>query len=317
MNELMKTLLALPEQASSVAYGIDVLHYVVIGVSVLGAVGVTLAVAVLLLRFHRRHGYTPPRRARRVSVWAEAFVIGGLLLMFVVFWIVGFLQFVTLRTPPANAMDVYVVGKQWMWTFAYPNGAASIGDLYVPVHRPVRLVMTSRDVIHSFFVPEFRVKQDVVPGRTTTMWFEATKPGTYQVLCTEYCGTEHSRMRGRVIVLEEAAWTRWLEGAGEDRTQLAAVGARIAAQRGCLRCHSVDGVPHLGPTWAGVFGTTVPLAGGASIRVDEAYLTESMMDPQRRLRLGFPPTMPTYRGLLDAGEVAALVEYIRSLADTP
>jgi cytochrome c oxidase subunit 2 len=314
MNELLRKMLALPEQASTMAFEIDVLHYVVILTALLGAFGVTSAVAIMLLRFHRRPGYTPPRRPRRVPVRVEVMMIGGLLGMFLVFWVIGFRQFVKLQNPPRDAIDVYVVGKQWMWTFAYPNGAASIGDLYVPANRPIRLILTSRDVIHSFYVPAFRVKQDVVPGRTTFVWFDVKQPGTYNVFCTEYCGTEHSRMRGRVIALDEGAWTRWLEDAEQHSGALANIGERVAAQRGCLRCHTVDGTPHIGPTWAGAYGTLVALADGTTVRADEAYLTESMMDPERRMHRGFPPVMPSYRGLLDAGEVAALVEYIRSLA---
>ncbi|HVK88671.1 MAG TPA: cytochrome c oxidase subunit II [Kofleriaceae bacterium] len=317
MNELFRRLLALPEQASTVALGIDVLHYVVISIAVLGAVAITAAVAVLLVRFRRRPGGTPPApRPRRIPVWVEGVVIGALLAMFVVFWLIGFRQFVHLRTPPRDAMDVYVVGKQWMWTFAYPDGNASTGDLYVPAGRPVRLLMTSRDVIHSFYVPAFRVKQDVLPARTTTVWFEAEQPGTYDILCAEYCGTEHSYMRGRVVVLDDAAWARWAETRphGED---LARYGERVASERGCLRCHTVDGTPHLGPTWAGVYGTTVTLNDGSRVRADEPYLTESMMDPERHLHAGFPAIMPSYRGLLDAGEVAALVHYIRSLPAHP
>ena len=313
MNELLRRLLGLPEQASSIAYGIDVLHYVVITISVLGAAGIAIAVAILLFRFRVRRGPAPPHRHPRAPAWIEAVVIGGLLAMFLVFWIVGFRQFARIRTPPPDAIDVYVVGKQWMWTFAYPDGTATIDDLYVPVGRPVRLLLTSRDVIHSFYVPAFRIKQDVLPGRTTVAWFEATRAGPHQLLCTEYCGLEHSMMRGRVIALPAAAWARWAEGRPAPAQDLASAGGRIAAERGCLRCHTVDGAPHLGPTWAGVYGADVPLEGGGTIRADEAYLTESMMDPERRLHAGYQPIMPPYRGLLDGAEVAALVEYIRSL----
>jgi cytochrome c oxidase subunit 2 len=213
-------------------------------------------------------------------------------------------------------MDVYVVAKQWMWTFAYPDGNASEGDLYVPAGRPVRLLMTSRDVIHSFYVPAFRVKQDVLPGRTTSLWFEARHPGTYDIMSAEYCGTEHSYMRGRVVVLAEDAWAKWAEARphGDD---LVTTGERVASERGCLRCHTVDGTPHLGPTWAGLYGSTVEMTDGSRIHADEAYLTESMMDPERHIHAGFDRIMPSYRGLLQAGEVAALVQYIRSLPAHP
>jgi cytochrome c oxidase subunit II len=317
VNELMRAMLALPEQRSTVARGIDYLHYAVITTSMVGAIAVTAIVAILLVRYRQRPGGTPPApRPRRIPVWIEGVVIGGLLAMFVAFWLIGFRQFVELRTPPRDAMDVYVVAKQWMWAFAYPDGNATNSDLVVPAGRPVRLLMTSRDVIHSFFVPAFRVKHDVLPARVTSVWFQADMPGEYDILCTEYCGTEHSMMRGRVIVLDESAWARWSEdrARGED---LAAAGARVASERGCLRCHTIDGAPHLGPTWAGLYDAVIDLTDGTRLRADEAYLTESMMDPSRRIRIGFAPVMPSYRGLLDASEVAALVHYIRSLPRHP
>ncbi|MBA3538630.1 MAG: cytochrome c oxidase subunit II, partial [Deltaproteobacteria bacterium] len=261
MNELFRTLLNLPQQASTVAYGIDVLHYVVITISMLGAAGVALAVGIFLLRFRRRPGGPHQHRVRRVPLWAEIVAIGGLLAMFLVFWAVGFKQYVVLQTPPANAITVYVVAKQWMWQFAYPDGQATQHDLYVPVGRPVKLVMTSRDVIHSFFVPDFRIKWDVLPRRTSVTWFEATEAGPHEILCTEYCGLEHSRMRGRVIALAPDDYARWAEAttkpAGAD---LASMGAKVAIERGCLRCHTIDGTPHLGPTWAGVYGSKIELA---------------------------------------------------------
>jgi cytochrome c oxidase subunit 2 len=320
MNELFRTLLDLPPQASSVAREIDVLHYVVIGTSVVGAVGVALATAWFLLRYRGGRLVDSTRgRLMKPPLAVEIGVVVALLALFLAFWVIGFRQFVTLRTPPANAMDVYVVAKQWMWEFAYPDGTASNGDLYVPVGRPVRLLMSSRDVIHSFYVPSFRVKQDVVAGRLTFTWFEATRPGTYDILCAEYCGPYHSAMRGRVVVLSAEdfeAWHQLQERQGGDaRERLAQVGERIAAERGCLRCHTVDGTPHLGPSWAGLYRSEIPLVDGRTVIVDDAYLTESMMDPLAKVHRGFTPVMPSYQGLLSAGETAALVEYIRSLAE--
>ena len=205
-------------------------------------------------------------------------------MLFLVFWVIGLREFVRLRVAPEGALTVYVTAKQWMWKFAYPEGARSIARLYVPVGRPVKLVMTSRDVVHSFFVPSFRVKQDVVPGRYTTLWFEVVAPGTYPVLCTQYCGTGHSMMRAEVVALRPADFERWLDGEQEpeggriagpvyvepdlglmdvappEQTSLAREGVRVAANHGCLRCHTLDGTPHLGPTWAGLYGARVPLS---------------------------------------------------------
>jgi cytochrome c oxidase subunit 2 len=190
----------------------------------------------------------------------------------------------------------------------------------VPVGRPVKLVMTSRDVIHSFWVAEFRVKQDVVPGRMMLTWFEATRPGTYDILCAEYCGPYHSTMRGRVIALPPEDFDDWqrqqLESVPPDqRESLALQGERVAGERGCLRCHTVDGTPHLAPSWAGLYHSHIPLVDGRTVLVDDAYLTESMMDPLAKVRRGFTPIMPSYLGQLSASETAALVEYIRTLAD--
>ncbi len=323
MNELYRTLLNLPPQASTVARHIDYLHYVVITTSVLGAVGVAVATGWFLYRYRASR---VPEGARshieHVPFSLELVVVGGLLGMFLLFWLVGYRQFVHLRTPPQGAMDVYVVAKQWMWAFAYPDGSASNRDLYVPVGRPVRLLMTSRDVIHSFWVPPFRVKQDVVPGRMTFTWFEARTPGTYDIMCAEYCGPHHSRMRGRVIVLAPDDYAAWQEGqwqaaqaeAGGAPANLAQLGERVAAERGCLRCHTVDGTPHLGPSWAGLYHAPIQLADGRTVLVDDAYLTESMMDPLAKVHRGYAPVMPSYLGLLSAAETAAIVEYIHSLA---
>jgi cytochrome c oxidase subunit 2 len=234
------------------------------------------------------------------------------------------MQYRTLQTPPPNAIPIYVTAKQWMWKFAYPDGPTSSDVLAVPVGRPVKLIMTSRDVIHSFYVAEFRIKQDVVPGRTLTTWFEAIEAGTYDVLCTQYCGTRHSLMRAQIVALSEADYARWLDaarsplalrGAKGDGQGLAEQGHRIAAERGCLRCHSTDGTAFIGPTWANAFGRQRRTADGREVLVDEGYLTESMMDPRAVIAAGFAPVMPSYQGALTPTETSAIVEYIRSLRD--
>ncbi|MBZ0235929.1 MAG: cytochrome c oxidase subunit II [Deltaproteobacteria bacterium] len=319
MNEMLRVLLALPPQASTVARELDTLHYVVITISVLGAVGITVAVALFLVRYGHSVEQGKAERAlggRRAHVpfALEIIVVAGLLGLFVLFGVIGFRQYVHLRRTPPDAMPIYVVGKQWMWSFAYPDGTATNGDLYVPVGQPVELLMTSRDVIHSFFVPAFRVKHDVVPGRMTRMWFEVERPGVYDAYCTEYCGLSHSRMRARVIALPPDEFAAWSERRA-DVVDLAARGQRVAAEAGCFRCHTVDGTPHLGPTFAGLYGSRVPLAGGGSVVVDEAYITESMMEPARRLHEGFAPIMPSYMGVLPAPDTAAIVEYVRSLGE--
>jgi cytochrome c oxidase subunit 2 len=303
-----------------------------------GAVAVTLGAFIFVVRYHVRGtdaDLTRREPAPRVPAWLEAGVVTSLFGLFILWWLIGYAQYVRLRVAPPDTLDIYVTAKQWMWKFAYADGHHTLGTLYVPAGRPVKVILTARDVIHSFYVPDFRIKQDAVPGRYTTAWFTVEGPGTHQILCAEYCGTGHSRMRGEVVALAPADYARWLESGPprpehdpledepalverlvpRDPRDLERAGERAAAARGCLRCHTLDGTPHVGPTWAGVFGSVVPLADGSSALVDEAYLTESMMDPQVKIHRGFPPVMPTYQGLLPSGETAAIVALIKSLRD--
>ena len=324
MNELLRRLLNLPSQSSSVARGIDTLHYVVILTTVAGATLAAAIAAVFLLRFRRRTRAIPLTPRVVVPTWLEVTVIATLLALFFAFWVVGFRQYRELESAPPDAMPIYVTAKQWMWEFAYPSGPTSANVLTVPVGRPVKLIMTSRDVIHSFYVPAFRIKQDVVPGHITTAWFEAIEPGAFDVMCTQYCGTRHSLMRAQVVALAAEDYARWLDaaraplvlaGAKGDGQGLADRGRQVAAERGCLRCHSVDGSPFIGPTWANAFGRKRRTADGGEVLVDEAYLTESMMDPSAVIAAGFQPVMPSYQGLLTPADTAAILEFIRSLRD--
>jgi cytochrome c oxidase subunit 2 len=339
VNEFLRRILFLPLQRSTIALDLDVLHYVVIAVTMAGATAVAAFAAYFMIKYRRRsHDLAGPFPGATVRppVSVEVGMIVLLTVLFLVFWVVGAQQYVRIRISPEKATVVYVTAKQWMWKFAYPEGPSSIARLYVPARRPVRLVMTSRDVIHSFFVPDFRVKYDVLPGRYTTLWFEATEPGTYPIFCAEYCGLNHSVMRGEVIALEPSDFARWLsdsgagagvagqqyeppaepgEGIPREPLSLARMGENIAAEQGCLRCHTPDGTPHIGPTWAGLYMSTVPLEGGGTVVADDAYLTESMMDPLAKIHLGYQGVMPSFLGKLRPPEVAAILEYIRSLQD--
>ena len=337
MNEFLRRVLFLPRQASSMSREIDYLHYSVILVTMAGAALVALAAGYFMLRYRRRPGQ--PRvvaaspsspAARALQSWFELAVVAFLLLLFIGWWVVGFKQFAALETPPPDATTIYVTAKQWMWTFVYPNGRSSNAVLYAPAHQPVQLLLSSRDVIHSLFVPDFRVKKDVIPGRMTSLWFEATEPGVYPIFCAEYCGDGHSTMRAEVIVLSEQDYMARLEqlprldigasynepaGAAEDRLlSLASMGERVAVMKGCMRCHTTDGTPHIGPSWLRLYNSQIPLAGGDTVAGDEAYMTQSMMDPKARVHLGYKPVMPSYQGLLSAAETAAIVEYIRYLS---
>lgn len=343
MNELLRRMLFLPGQGSSMAREIDYLHYSVILITLAGALGVSAAAAFFILRYRkgrkRRPELSPEGKAPepRAPVYRVEVALGAsILALFVVWWVVGYHQFVRLETPPPDSIEIYVSGKQWMWNVAYPNGRSSKGEVFVPVGRPVKLVLSSRDVIHSFFVPEFRVKKDVIPGRTTTLWFEALKPGRYPTFCAEYCGEGHSTMRATIVALSDAEYAEALEElpsveiegpvyrepevagiAPRKRLSLAEVGEMVAVEKGCIRCHTADGSPHIGPTWVGMYGARVNLVDGGQVTADVAYLTESMMDPRAKIHAGFEPVMPAYQGLLEAGQVGALLEYIRWLTANP
>lgn len=336
MNELLRQILFLPPQASTVAASVDGLHYFVILITMAGAALVTLASGYFVVRYRRRKGIARPHgdAESRPPLVIEIGALAGLFAIFLLWWVIGARMFVGLRVAPEGSMDVYVTAKQWMWKFAYPQGNRSLAVLYVPARRPVKLIMTSRDVIHSFYVPDFRIKQDVLPGRYTTVWFEAKAPGTYPILCTEYCGAGHSTMRGEVVALEPADFDRWLAGddlaaalpgpvysppgmgksaAPEAPLDLVRQGERSSAEQGCLRCHTLNGEPHIGPTWAGLYGAEVPIEGGTSALVDEAYITESMMDPLAKLHRGYQGVMPSYVGRIRPAETAAIIALIKSL----
>lgn len=333
MNDLMRRLLFLPEQASTFAPRVDRLHYFVVVVTMLSSLLVGLAAVYFLFRYRQKHrlASTP---IVNPSGRFEAVVIAIPAVFFLTWVVIGIRDFVWQTTPPKNSMDVYVTGKKWMWHFAYQDGPSANAVLHVPVGRPVRLLLTSRDVIHSFYVPEFRIKQDAVPGRYTETWFEATQPGRYRIYCTEFCGTWHSQMIGEVVALPGPEFDRWMgrakesqlvarvDTSGPDRQSreagdfvgdLVSYGRRVAVAQGCLKCHSIDGEPHIGTTWVDLYMRRTTLQNGQAIVADEGYLTESMMDPLAKMVKGFQPVMPSYRGKLTAPEAAALVEYIKSL----
>jgi cytochrome c oxidase subunit 2 len=330
-NNVYRTVLMLPEQASTTAAMVDSLHYFEITVYTIIAVLYMGTAVYFLVRFRRRTDHDP---VAQVEAHGTVVVYAGSMFgIFLVFWLFGFLQFRTMRAPPANATDVYVTAKQWTWKFAYSTGGASVDVLYVPVHEPIRLLLTSRDVIHSFWVPAFRLKQDAVPGTYTTAWFEVKDPGAYQVMCTQMCGAGHARMWAQVVALDAEDYEKWrrgeLPGAQTDAAgpmeassgpsaapvNLAGIGRQRSAEFGCLKCHTVDGQQYIGPTWLGLYGSEVVLDDGSRTPADAAYLTESMMDPAAKIVKGFTPVMPSFQGLLSPGDTAAIIEYMKSLRD--
>jgi cytochrome c oxidase subunit 2 len=217
--------------------------------------------------------------------------------------------------PPADTLDVYVVGKQWMWKFQHPDGHAEVNELHVPVGTSVKLTMTSQDVIHDVYVPDFRVKADVLPGRYTHLWFKATKPGRYRLFCAEYCGTNHSGMVGWVVVLERAEYQKWLAG-GTGSGTMAQTGEKLFKDLSCITCHREDTTGR-GPTLIGLYGKAVTLDNGNAVEADEAYLRESIVNPRVKMVSGFQPIMPTFQGLVSEEGLLQLIEYIKSLKAVP
>jgi cytochrome c oxidase subunit 2 len=219
--------------------------------------------------------------------------------------------FFDLASPPANAMEVFVVGKQWMWKVQHPEGVREINELHVPVGRPVRLTMGSEDVIHDFFIPAFRVKMDVVPGKLTTMWFEATELGSYHIFCAEYCGTKHSGMIGTVFVMTPQDYEAWLAG-GRSTGTAAQNGERLFTDLACVTCHKPDSSGR-GPSLLGVFGSKVTLTDGRTVVADENYLRESIMNSQAKIVQGYQGIMPTFQGMVTEENLIQLIAYIKTL----
>ena len=219
---------------------------------------------------------------------------------------------------PNDALEIKATGQKWFWTFDYPNGANSINDLVVPVGEPVKLLLSSQDVIHSFFVPDFRVKMDVLPNRYTLTWFEATDTGEYEIFCTEYCGKGHSEMLGKVIVMTEVDYNAWLEKSAVDIPEgmsLEEAGAQLYTSKACVTCHSVDGRPGVAPSFKGRYGIQQRMVDGSTVMVDENYLRESILNPQAKVVEGYQPVMPTYQGVLKDRQIDALIAYIKSLQE--
>jgi cytochrome c oxidase subunit 2 len=302
-----------PEQASTISIEVDHLMYFLMAVSIFFTVLIFGAIFYFAVRYRRRSDQELP-----VSVhtgWALEIVWSVIpfgLTMIMFGW--GASIFFRESRAPDNAMQIYVVGKQWMWKLQHMEGQREINELHIPTGRPVKLIMTSEDVIHSFYVPDFRTKQDVVPGRYTMTWFEATKPGKYHLFCAEYCGTNHSGMIGWVYAMTPQEYQRWL--AGSPSGSLVQDGAKLFEDLACNNCHKPDGSGR-GPSLVGVFGSTVKLAGGGTVRADEAYIRESILNPAAKVVEGYQPDMPTFQGLITEENVVQLIEYVKSLGVRP
>jgi cytochrome c oxidase subunit 2 len=298
-----------PQQASTMAPRVDALFYFLIAVSLFFGLLIAVLIVYFAVKYRRR-----PGRERGALIEANipleifwtAVPLGLTMVMFV--W--GATIFFDESEPPVGSIDVAVVGRQWMWKIQHPEGRREIDELHVPVGRPVKLTMISEDVIHDFFVPEFRIKKDVLPGRYTTAWFQATKAGEYRVFCSQYCGAQHSGMLARVVAMEPADYQQWLGG---GLTGTPAEGGRNLFQRlGCATCHKPDGTGQ-GPSLVGLFGKTVKLEGGKTVVADAAYIRESILDPRAKVVAGYKPIMPLFKGLVSEEGILQIIAFIQSL----
>jgi cytochrome c oxidase subunit II len=299
-----------PEQASTMAGRVDALYLFLIAISVLFGTLIAALVVTFAVKFRRRSRDERPAPIHGSTALELAWTLIPLGIVMVIFLWGAEVFFAMARVPPGT-MNVYVVGKRWMWKTQHMTGQREINELHVPVGVPVKLTLTSEDVIHSFFVPAFRMKKDVVPGRYVTTWFQATRAGTYHLFCAEYCGTKHSGMIGSVTVMEPAAFQSWLSG-GATGTSLAAAGEKLFTDLACVTCHRGD-TEARGPRLEGLFGRPVSLANGERVVADEAYVRESIVNPTAKIVAGFQPVMPAYQGRVSEEGLMQLVAYIESL----
>lgn len=299
-----------PTEASTTASRVDLLFFALLGIIVLFTTLIFVGVIFFSIRY--RHG----SRASRKGATSEnlklelAWTIIPLCITMGIFFWASKLYF-DMHVPPKNAMDIYVVGKQWMWYIQHPEGNREINTLHVPLGKPVRLILTSQDVIHDFFIPAFRVKQDVVPGRYTTEWFQATKLGEYHLFCAQYCGTGHAQMVGTVIVMQPWEYEQWLSGKSTG-VAMSTSGEQLFSQFGCITCHKSDNTGR-GPSLVGLFGSKVKLQTGQTVVADMDYIRESILDPTAKVVATYQPIMPTFKNQIDQAQLMQLIEYVKSL----
>jgi cytochrome c oxidase subunit 2 len=300
-----------PEQASVQAGQVDAIYFFMVAVTAFFSLLIATLIVVFAIKYRRRHrdevGVPIHGSLALELLWT---IIPLFIALGMFAW--GAKVFFDLYRVPADAMEVFVVGKQWMWKVQHPTGQREINQLHVPIDRPVKLIMGSEDVLHSYYIPAFRVKADVIPGRYNTLWFEATKPGRYHLFCAEYCGTKHSGMIGSIIAMEPTAYQAWLDG-GRTEDSPAAAGQKLFTDLACITCHRED-TQGRGPVLTNLFGHEVDLQGGGKAVADEAYIRESIVNPQAKIVNGFQPIMPTFQGLVTEEQLLQLIAYIRSMS---
>jgi len=303
-----------PESASTLSGRVDALYFFLLAVAVFFSLLIAGLIVYYAIKYHRTRpdaiGATVHGGMALELTWT---IVPFLITMIIFVW--GASVYFAMARPPDETLNIYVVGKQWMWKFQHLDGQREINELHVPVGRDVKLITTSEDVIHDLFVPAFRIKADVIPGRYVSIWFRATKPGRYHLFCAEYCGTRHSGMIGEVIVMDPAEYQTWLSG-GAQEGSLASAGEKLFQDLACNTCHRPDAQGR-GPVLQGLFGKTVTLQSGETNVVDEAYVRESILNPSAKVASGFQPIMPTFQGLVTEEQLLALIEYVKSLKAAP
>lgn len=316
----MNSIPLFPASASTMSFSVDALFFFWFAIAMFFVIVIAGFIIFFAIRYHHRrevNRQNPPT----FNLFIEIVWTGIPLLLTVALFVWGLQIYVKERQAPPNAMDIWVVGKQWMWKIQHPEGQSEINQLHIPVGRPIRLLMTSQDVIHSFFVPAFRIKQDVLPGRYTMLWFQADTPGRYHLFCAQYCGLSHADMRGEVIAMTPADYAEWLKSTakpavvtagGASGTSGLAGGEQLFHQLACVTCHHPDGLGN-GPSLVGIFNRPVALTDGRTVLADEDYLRESILKPNAKIVKGYTPLMPTFEGQVDEDQLMQLIAYIKSL----
>ncbi|MEX2436361.1 MAG: cytochrome c oxidase subunit II [Balneolaceae bacterium] len=304
----------LPPARSTMAGETDALFHFINMTSAIFLIGITFAILFFAWKYRRKSNddVTPviTHNSKLEITWS---VIPLILVMIVFGW--GFTGYINLATPPQDAYEIRVVGKSWLWEFHYENGFVSPNELHIPADRPVKLIMSSNDVIHSFYIPDYRVKRDVLPNRYSTVWFEALEPGESIIFCTEYCGTSHSDMMATAIVHTQEDFDLWLESAGSADDDLSPVelGEALVQRNACLTCHSLDGSELQGPSFQGIWEREEQLQSGETITVDENYIRESILEPNAKIVEGYNPVMPSFSGSLDDRQIDGIIEYLKTV----
>ncbi|MFZ5832281.1 MAG: cytochrome c oxidase subunit II [Planctomycetota bacterium] len=304
----------LPEPISDAAAQVDDLFYFIFYVSAFFFTLIVVLMVLFVILFRRREGVARAKSPSHNLLLEVTWSVIPIMIVLYIFYR-GFDTYIDMRTSPREALEINVTAQMWKWFFRYPNGT-TIDELHVPVDQPVRLVMQSKDVTHSLYIPVLRLKMDLVPGRYTKTWFHPKQPGTFDLVCAEYCGDGHSTMVTRAVVHEPGGFERWLEEAGNYLKTLPPVEAGqvlYSGRGGCAQCHSIDGSARVGPTFLGIWGETHRMTDGSTALVDEDYIRESILEPGRKIREGYRNQMPSFKGVLNDDEVGYLIDYIKSL----